>query len=167
MIMENNLIQVVKVKLDLLSQLLKLFIILFPFVSGFFLFNTSILFLGAYSLLLLGVPMLIVFLLLRNFKFEFEYTFSSGMVNIDKIIANRNRKPIIPLDLKNISSFDKITTLSKEELDHSNIPCIYAHDGIRYHIYYADYINQDGSKIRVFFSPDEAIRNQIQKYLSR
>ncbi len=132
---------------------------LFVFIFTAPLFNSLLL-----GLILGGVVIFLGLFLLSNSVFEFEYAFTNGELDIDKIIAKRKRKRLITVDIKGINDFGKYNDAPKAP---SDTTIINAHDGTSGNTYYADFRSQKYGITRLYFSPDEKTMSNINKYLPR
>lgn len=135
-------------------------------ISGLFVFLfTAPLFNNILLAFILGGGVIFLGLFfLSNSICEFEYAFTNGELDIDKIIAKRKRKRLITIEIKGITDFGKYDDAPKA---HSGTTIIYAHDGTSDSTYYADFKSQKYGMTRLYFSPDEKTMNNINKYLPR
>ncbi|MDE6036399.1 MAG: hypothetical protein K2G36_10905 [Ruminococcus sp.] len=127
------------------------------------------------GILFLGnpVPSLIGFLLavgagygtfvtMQSSYIEYEYAFTNGELDVDKIIAKKKRKAMISTDVREFTAFGKYSEDIEED---ENMTVIISSDNIASHEYYADFKHADYGFTRLIFSPDERILENIQKYL--
>ena len=103
------------------------------------------------------------FFMFRNTKVEYEYTFTNGDLDIDKIIAQSSRKPMINIQVSKFTDFGKYDGSAPEES--ADMTVIMATDNIASHEYYADFPHEDYGSTRLVFAPDEKMLNHIKKAL--
>ena len=101
----------------------------------------------------------------RNNKVEYEYTFTNGDLDIDKIIAKSKRKEMISTQISKFTAFGKYDLNVPEETDDMTI--VYATDNIESHEYYADFQHEEYGKTRLVFCPDERMMDNINNFLPR
>ncbi len=103
------------------------------------------------------------FFLFRNTKVEYEYTFTNGDLDIDKIIAQSVRKPMISIQVSKFTDFGKYDDNAPDES--SDMTVVMATDNIASHEYYADFPHEDYGSTRLVFVPDEKMLDCIKKSL--
>lgn len=126
------------------------------------------------SFLMLGTMWMMIGLLLamasgygtffmgRNMYIEYEYTFTNGELDIDKIIAKSKRKPLITADVRKFISIGKYSNDMEET---SDMTVVISSDNIASHEYYADFQHSDYGSVRLIFSPDERMLDAIRRSL--
>lgn len=164
--MDNVYEQLVTINKSTGQKIAYIVLIFLIFVMGLFIF----LFTAPFISLLLGLvagggAIFLGLFLLSNSVFEFEYTFTNGELDIDKIVAKRKRKRLITVEIKNITGFGKYKDIKEKTPTGTTI--IGAHDGTSEDTYYADFRSQKYGATRLYFSPDEKTLNNINKYLPR
>lgn len=129
----------------------------------------------AFGLLMLGNPVLSLlgFLLavgagyltfnnIQSSYVEYEYTFTNGELDIDKIIAKKKRKSLISVEVSKFTAFGRYS----EDLDEpENMTVVISSDDIASHEYYADFQHEDYGLTRLVFAPDERMTGNIKKFL--
>lgn len=103
------------------------------------------------------------FFLFRSTKVEYEYTFTNGDLDIDKIIAQSVRKPMISVQVGKFTDFGRYNDDAPEES--SDMTVVMATDNIASHEYYADFPHEDYGNTRLVFAPDEKMLSFIKKSL--
>ena len=93
---------------------------------------------------------------------EYEYTFTNGELDIDKIIAKKKRKALISIEVNKFTDFGKYND-NIEEPD--NMTVVMSSDNIASHEYYADFQHDDYGLTRLVFAPNEKILDNIKRYL--
>ncbi len=129
----------------------------------------------ALGVLMLGNPVLSVlgfllavgagygtFALIQSAYVEYEYTFTNGELDIDKIIAKKKRKSLISTDVRKFTAFGKYSE-NLEEPD--NMTVVISSDNIASHEYYADFQHEDYGLTRLVFAPDSRMLDNIKKSL--
>lgn len=129
----------------------------------------------AFGLLMIGNPILSLlgFLLavgagyltfnnIQSSYVEYEYTFTNGELDIDKIIAKKKRKSLISVEVSKFTAFGRYS----EDLDEpENMTVVISSDDIASHEYYADFQHEDYGLTRLVFAPDERMIGNIKKFL--
>lgn len=93
---------------------------------------------------------------------EYEYTFTNGELDIDKIIAKRKRVELISANVKNFTDFGKY---SEDMPDSEELTTVISSDNIASHEYYADFECEKYGKTRLIFAPNEKLLEYIKNYL--
>lgn len=103
------------------------------------------------------------FFLFRSTKVEYEYTFTNGDLDIDKIIAQTKRKEMLTIQVSKFTNFGKYDEKTPEET--SDMTVILATDNIASHEFYADFPHEEYGSARLVFSPNEKMLSNIKKNL--
>lgn len=93
---------------------------------------------------------------------EYEYAFTNGELDIDKIIAKRKRVELLSADVRKFTAFGKY---SEDIADSADLTTVISSDNIASHEYYADFESEKYGKTRLIFAPDEKILEYINDYL--
>lgn len=99
---------------------------------------------------------------IQNTFVEYEYTFTNGEFDVDKIIARKKRHSMMSTNIRQLTDFGKYTEGLEESPD---MTVIMATDNIASHEYYADFTDPELGETRLVFSPDEKILENIKKSL--
>ena len=102
------------------------------------------------------------FFMYRNAYVEYEYAFTNGELDIDKITAKTKRTPMISAEGKSFTAFGKYSEDIKET---EEMTIVLASDNLASSEYYADFIHPEHGSTRLIFSPDERMRENISKFL--
>ena len=102
---------------------------------------------------------------LQNSKVEYEYTFTNGELDIDKIIAQKKRKEMLTVQVGKFMDFGRYDENAPEEPDDMTV--VYATNNIASQEYYADFQHEDYGSTRLVFCPDERMMENIKKTLPR
>ncbi|WP_297960089.1 hypothetical protein [uncultured Ruminococcus sp.] len=116
---------------------------------------------------LLGFALAIVagygtFHIVQNTKVEYEYAFTNGELDVDKIIAKKKRKEMVSANIRQLTAFGKYEDGMEETED---LTVIFATDNIAEHEYYADFNDENYGSTRLVFAPNERMLENIQKFL--
>ena len=104
--------------------------------------------------------------LITHFNLEYEYCFTNGMMDVDKIINRSKRKHILELNARKIEAMAKTNTPEFQRLKQSS--------GIRKVFactshncpdnYYIHYIEDGGKQVLLVFTPNDAIKEGFRRY---
>ncbi|MCR4796294.1 MULTISPECIES: hypothetical protein [Ruminococcus] len=98
----------------------------------------------------------------QNTYVEYEYSFTNGELDVDKIIAKKKRREMLSTNVRQFTAFGKYSD-DIEESDDMTI--IFATDNIASHEYYADFNDESAGSARLVFAPDERMLENITKFL--
>lgn len=104
----------------------------------------------------------VTYLLFQGRYVEYEYTFTNGELDIDKIIARKKRKALLSVEVRTFSDFGKYSDDMEESED---MTVVFATDNIASNEYYADFDHKEYGKTRLVFVPDEKMLGNIKKFL--
>ncbi len=102
------------------------------------------------------------FHIVQNTFVEYEYTFTNGDLDVDKIIAKKKRREMISTSAREFTAFGKYEDGMEESED---MTVIMATDNIASHEYYADFNDETVGSARLIFAPNERMLENIQKFL--
>ena len=98
---------------------------------------------------------------------EFEYAFTNGKLDIDKIIAQRKRKRLFSANCRDFEAFGKLDSKNFTD-DIKNIPQqIKAVTSMSSQDVYFLVANYKGNRTLVYFEPDERMLNSLKPYISK
>lgn len=100
----------------------------------------------------------------QNTDVEYEYTFTNGELDIDKIIAKKRRKSLVSIDISKFADFGRYED-STEETDDMTV--VIASNNIAQQEYYADFPHEEYGSTRLIFCPNEKMLENINKFLPR
>ena len=103
------------------------------------------------------------YFLVQGTYVEYEYTFTNGSLDVDKIIAKKRRSSMLTVEVKQFTAFGKY---SDDIADSSDLTTIIASDNIASHEYYADFEDENYGAARLVFAPDEKMLENIKRALS-
>ncbi|MDE5834251.1 MAG: hypothetical protein K2H26_01875 [Ruminococcus sp.] len=129
----------------------------------------------AVGILTLGIPLLSVvgfllalatgygtFNMIQSSYVEYEYAFTNGELDIDKIIAKKKRKSLISVEVNKFNAFGRY----RDDFDEpENMTVVISSDNIASHEYYADFQHEDYGLTRLVFAPDSRMLDNIRKFL--
>jgi hypothetical protein len=98
----------------------------------------------------------------QNTYVEYEYTFTNGDLDVDKIIAKKKRHEMLSTSIRKFTDFGKYEDGMEET---SDMTVIMATDNIASHEYYADFTDETVGSARLIFVPDERMLENIRKFL--
>ncbi len=93
---------------------------------------------------------------------EYEYTFTNGELDVDKIIAKKKRNSLLSVEVRSFADFGKYSDDLEESED---MTVVFATDNVVSKEYYADFDHKDYGKTRLVFVPDERMLDNIRKFL--
>lgn len=100
---------------------------------------------------------------IRNTKVEYEYTFTNGDLDIDKIIAQTKRKEMLSIQVSKFTAFGKYDDSTPEET--ADMTVIMATDNVASHEFYADFPHEEFGNTRLIFAPDLKMLSNIKNSL--
>lgn len=103
-----------------------------------------------------------IYFFMQETYVEYEYTFTNGELDIDKIIAKKKRISLLSVDVRKFTAFGKNTEAGEETAD---MTVIIGSDNIASHEYYADFDHDEYGSSRLIFAPDERMLENIKKTL--
>ncbi len=118
-------------------------------------------------LIILAVTMGLIYLgyfLISGMNVEYEYTFTNGELDIDKIIGQRKRQNLITVDAGKFEDFDKVTA---DTPDREQATLVLCSDNTGVGEYYADLITEEYGETRIIFTPSEKMVSYIEEALPR
>lgn len=102
------------------------------------------------------------YFLVQGSYVEYEYTFTNGELDVDKIIARKKRTALLSVPVRTFTAFGKYTEDMEETED---MTVVVASDNIISREYYADFEHTEYGKTRLIFVPDERMLENIKKAL--
>ena len=105
-------------------------------------------------LLLAFASAYLTYFLVQSMYVEYEYTFTNGELDIDKIVAQKKRTSLLSVEIKKFDDFGKYSDEMEESED---MTVVFASDNIEKHEYYAEFLHDDYGRTRLVFSPDSKI----------
>lgn len=122
--------------------------------------------LGLYPILF-ALVIWIEFLILRRFNIEFEYVFTNGELDIDKIYNRSKRKHAISVDVKNINIMVNMKLPNaKNELGEYTKTLDFSSGEVNENTYAAIF-DDNGVKTKLVFEPNETLFDAIRTYIPR
>ena len=102
------------------------------------------------------------FRIVQSSMIEYEYTFTNGELDVDKIIAKKKRSEMLTVNVRKFTAFGKYEDGMEETED---MTVVLVSDNIAEHEYYADFEHEDYGKTRLVFCPNEKMLSNIRKSL--
>lgn len=104
------------------------------------------------------------FFMVQNMDVEYEYSFTNGELDVDKIIAKKKRREMLSVDVGKFTDFGRYSDEIPETKD---MTIIFASDNIASNEYYADFPHAEYGSTRLVFSPDEKMLDCVSRALPR
>ena len=102
--------------------------------------------------------------ILSGLGIEYEYTFTNGELDVDKIIGKRKRLRLISVNAEKFEAFGELTDDVEERPDATLILCS---DNTGAGEYYADLTTEEYGETRLIFTPSEKMVAYIYEALPR
>ena len=120
---------------------------------------------GAFAFLACVGLIYLLYLLIVNTNLEYEYCFTNGAMDVDKIINRRNRKRMAELNARKIERMAKIgdaefCRLMKDRSVKKMYACSDCKDSDTYYVYYEN----DKGKNLLLFNPNDKIRDSFRRF---
>ena len=145
----------------LIRALLVIACILFCYVSFYFLFFIKIQWMWLIPILW-GAAIYGTHLARQQFSIEFEYSFTNGVLDIDKILGRSKRKKMVSIVCRNIQHMAPMH--ANFSCDRKVINAIYDENlGRKYYVNFMD----KGEPCTLLFQPPEKILDNMKKYNPR
>lgn len=153
--------QIVKKKDTIKEITIKFFIIL----AGVLIFMVSLLFLGnqfvgPFSLLIGVGGIYFAWYFATGLNLEFEYIYTNGEIDFDKISAKRKRKRIITVRISSFDDFGKYDAVKLKDKKYE-ITINAATSLLDPATHYATFRNRDGKSCILMFTPSERLLETI------
>lgn len=168
--MDNFAEQLVKKQLSGSERTKKMLTIVGGILITLILVAGSVLMLGQGFVSFIGLLLAVgsgygTFFLVQNMEVEYEYTFTNGELDIDKIIAKKKRREMLSVSISKFTDFGKYDGETPEETDDMTV--VLATSNIVSEEYYADFPHEEYGSTRLVFCPDEKMLGNIKKSLPR
>lgn len=120
-------------------------------------------YLGMFVFLILAGVVYYTWYIVSGLNLEFEYIFTNGEIDVDKISNKRKRKRITTVRVSQASSFGEFDYSAFDKSAYAHVynasAFLKGQDN-----YILDYANRDGEKCCLIFTPDEKMLEAIKKY---
>ncbi len=124
------------------------------------------LFVPSLALFLIPLVWMGVYFLLRRENLEFEYIFTSGILDIDKIINQTSRKRLFSIDVREIHIMvKKSAEVSYGEFKNFNKEYDFS-SGLEKENTYVFIFKHEQELIKIIFEPDEKVLKSIRMYIA-
>lgn len=100
---------------------------------------------------------------IKGMSIEYEYTFTNGELDIDKIMGQRKRQHLITVEAEKFEAFDK---MSGDIPEKPNATLFLCSDNTGEGEYYADLTTEEYGETRIIFTPTEKMVSYIEDSLS-
>ncbi len=122
--------------------------------------GTTTVFGSGFTLVALVVSCVIIYggyYILTGLNAEYEYCFTNGDMDIDKILGKRKRKHLCSFSLKDVTKFCKLEESTQTDSSRTQIIV----SGGDAPTYYAEFSDSKLGDCAIYFSPDEAMLEYI------
>lgn len=104
--------------------------------------------------------------LITSMNVEFEYIYTNGEMDVDRIAAKRKRKRVTTV---RVSSFEEFAPFDREQYRQKryDITIDAAVSMADPNAWYASYTNREGKKCCLVFSPEEEFRKELEAQFKR
>ncbi len=121
-------------------------------------------FIGAFALFICFGLMYLLYMALTGTNLEYEYSFTNGVLDVDKIINLRKRKKLAEIYAKNIEAMASGKTADYQRLlADRGVRKIYASTMEAEDLYYILFF-KDGVMTMLIFNPNQEIRESFFRY---
>ncbi|MDO4863850.1 MAG: DUF6106 family protein [Ruminococcus sp.] len=103
--------------------------------------------------------------IVTNMYVEYEYTFTNGELEVDKIIAKKKRRSMLEVSVGKFRDFGRYDDSAPEETDDMTV--VFATSNIASEEWYADFDHEAYGDTRLVFCPDENMLENMRKNLPR
>lgn len=160
--------QIIKKQITKADSTRKFFIMVASVALAFAIIFFFIGFLPAYAIIGIFIACLAIyggFYLIQNMNIEYEYIFTNGDLDIDKIIAQRSRKRLATIQVNNATAVG-IADSNFSVIDSRTLVYASACDP-EMQDYYIDVPHKSLGETTVIFTPDEDMLRVIKTHLPR
>ncbi|MCT4598570.1 MAG: DUF6106 family protein [Vallitalea sp.] len=105
--------------------------------------------------------------LIRQLNVEYEYVFTSGELDIDKILNKNKRKRFLTIDIRKIEIMAPIDSKEHERELSNYDKIVDCSSGVKNNNTYAAMIVRNGKKEKLIIEPNEKMLNAFKKYIPR
>lgn len=105
--------------------------------------------------------------LMRRLNIEFEYVFTSGDLDIDKIFNKNKRKKFLTIDVRNIEIMAPVDSKDHASELSNYQKVVDCSSGTKKNNTYAAMIVRDGKREKLIIEPNEKMLKAIKKYIPR
>ncbi len=103
--------------------------------------------------------------IVSNMYVEYEYTFTNGELEVDKIIAKKKRKSMLEVSVGKFKDFGRYDDDTPEETDDMTV--VFATSNIASEEWYADFDHDAYGSTRLVFCPNDNMLENMSKNLPR
>jgi hypothetical protein len=112
-----------------------------------------------------GAAVWLSFRLAKNLNIEYEYAFTNGELDVDKIIAKSKRKRLCSVHINNITSIGIWN--DDMEVDADRTIVLASDNRLGVPEYYMEFVYKDYGNTILFFSPDREMIDLMMPYIPR
>ncbi len=160
--------QLVKKKNSSVDLLKKVGIMVAGLVIAFaaMLFGFGSQFFGSIALLLAVGAIYFAWYFMTSLNLEFEYIYTNGEIDVDRIAAKRKRKRMTTVKISGFEEFDKFNA-ERYKNQQYDVKLDASVSWNEPNTYYAVYHNRENKKCILIFNPDERLLPEIEKIYRR
>ena len=153
--------QIVKKKLSATDWLLYLAI----WAAAGILALLCVMFASSFALILIAAIIFFSFKLSNRLLIEYEYIFTNGDLDIDKIIAKSSRKRVVAINCRNVEKYGKYTAGAESM---SSVKKVYTFcDKRDEKAVYMIAPHKNEGTVMIIMAPDERLKGAIEKAIPR
>lgn len=104
------------------------------------------------------------FYLFTGMDHEYEYIFTNGALDVDRIMGQRKRKRLVSIDCDNVTAFGKLAE-AQNAADSVTLVLASANNGDT--DYYIDAKHKSAGNVRIIFTPNDKMIDSIGEFLPR
>ncbi len=100
----------------------------------------------------------------QTVSLEYEYCFTNGALDVDKVIAARRRKPVISLNARDIEVMADVNDRAyRNYMQNENVKKIYACSSVKDEGVYFVVFENNGDKKMLLFNPNDTIKDGFKR----
>ncbi len=127
-------------------------------ITAFLAFTT-----GLYLILIITMAVIYgSYYLFKGICVEYEYTFTNGEIDVDKITGQSKRQHLVTLNSKEIEDFGEVNADTPERPDITLFLCS---DNTGIGEYYVDFTTEEYGEARLIFTPSDKMVSYIEEAL--
>ena len=126
-------------------------------------------FFNLYGLIIAGIAMYAAWWLSTGRNVEYEYVFTNGDMDVDKIIAKRSRKHLIAFDCKDVEIIAPVSEKYKSRINDNDIrKKFFAASSMNAEgLFFCIFNKENMGDVILFFEPNEMMLNAMRTYAQK
>lgn len=121
----------------------------------------------SYGLFIIAAGIFGIYKLVQYLNVEYEYIFTNGDLDFDKIMGQAKRKRLITVDFNTLSAFGALDSETAEKIMNSDYTVVDASDNTDVNDYYLECKHKTHGMTYVVFTPSEEFAEELEKNLPR